>query len=345
VAQIPPNIVLSGCRLPIGLFLSLPSIKKPVMLFNRFPSTYLRGVMMAAMLLWSCLAGARALGQGLPKGFTGHFIEVNGAKIYYRTGGKGRCLVLLHGFPEDGSSFNKLMALAAGHYKLIVPDLRGIGRSVATGHYDAPNIARDLYEILKAEGISRVYVFGLDISGNIAYAFARLYPSMTQGVILAEAPLAGIGPWDDLVCHVWHVSFQETPRIPELLIQGRQAAYFREQFFNTKGQPRPKITNDDVARYAKAYGSPAQLSAGLGLYRAIGSDASFNQTRIEKFTVPIFLVGGENALGPIMSGEAEAIRKQGATTVSVEIIPKANHYLPDENPGELYAIIARRLSY
>jgi pimeloyl-ACP methyl ester carboxylesterase len=311
------------------------------MLFNRFPSASLRGAMMAAVLMWSCLA----VGQGLPKGFTGHFSEVNGAKIYYRTGGKGPGLLLLHGFPEDGSAFNKLMVLAAGHYKLIVPDIRGIGRSVANGHYDAPNIARDLYEILKAEGISQVYVFGHDISGNIAYAFARLYPSMTKGIILAEAPLAGLDPWDDLVCHVWHVGFQESARVPELLIQGRQAAYFREQFFSAEGQLKPKITDDDVARYAKAYGSPAQLSSGLGLYRAIESDASFNRSRVEKFTVPIYLVGGENALGPITSRGAEAIRKQGATAVSFEIIPKANHYLPDENPGELYAIIAKRFNY
>jgi pimeloyl-ACP methyl ester carboxylesterase len=319
----------------------LETIKKIAMLFYRCPSAYLRVAMMAIVLMWSCLA----VGEVLPKGFTDHFIEVNGAKIFYRTGGKGPGLVLLHGFPEDGSAFNKLMAIAAGHYRLIVPDLRGIGRSVANGHYDAPNIAGDLYEILKAEKISQVYLFGHDISGNIAYAFARLYPLMTQGVILAEAPLAGLDPWDDLVCHVWHVSFQESARVPELLIQGRQAVYFREQFFSTGGQPLPKITNDDVARYAKAYGSPAQLSAGLGLYRAIESDASFNRSRKEELTAPIYLVGGEYALGSLMSREAEAIRKQGATAVSIEIIPKANHYLPDENPDELYAIIARRFIY
>jgi pimeloyl-ACP methyl ester carboxylesterase len=291
--------------------------------------------------MWSCLAA----GNGLPMGFTGHFIEVNGARIYYRTGGKGPGLVLLHGFPEDGSAFNKLMAMAAGHYRLIVPDLRGIGRSVANGHYDAPNIARDLYEILKAERISQVYLFGHDISGNIAYAFARLYPSMTKGLILAEAPLAGLDPWDDLVCHVWHVSFQESARVPELLIQGRQAAYFREQFFTVEGQPSPKITDDDVARYAKAYGSPAQLGSGLGLYRAMELDASFNRSRKEQFTAPIHLVFGEYALGHISSREAESIRKQGATAVSFEIIAKANHYLPDENPAELYAIIAKRFIY
>jgi len=306
--------------------------------FTRFPSACVTIAIIAIALM----SGSLAVAKEVPKGFTGHFIEVNGARIYYRTGGKGPGLVLLHGFPEDGTAFNKLMAVAAGHYSLIVPDLRGVGRSVANGHYDAPNIARDLYEILKAEGISQVYVFGHDISGNIAYAFARLYPSMTRGVILAEAPLAGLDPWDDLVCHVWHVGFQESARIPELLIQGRQEKYFREQFFTVEGQPAPKITNEDVARYAKAYGSPAQLSAGLGLYRAIELDASFNRSRKEVLTAPIHLVGGEYALGSLMSREAEAIRKQGATAVSFEIIPKANHYLPDEDPDELYAIIVRR---
>jgi len=51
-------------------------------------------------------------------------------------------------------------AIAAGRYRIIVPDLRGIGLSVTNAHYDAPTIARDLYENFKAEGIGQVYVLG-----------------------------------------------------------------------------------------------------------------------------------------------------------------------------------------
>src|SRR6201986_136134 len=100
-------------------------------------------------------------------------------------------------------------------------------------------------------------------------------------------------------CNVWHIGFQKSARIPELLIQGRQAAYFREYFFNSGSKTSPKITDDPELHYAKAYGSAMQLGAGLGLYRALDSDASFNWDRKEKLTVPIFVVGGEYSLGPL----------------------------------------------
>lgn len=316
------------------------------MLINRYRAAFMIAVFICGFfnLVYSHVKTSpsqAAADNWLPKGFTGHFIQVNGAKIYYRTGGKGPVLVLLHGFPEDGSAFNKLITLASGNYRLIVPDLRGIGKSVAKDGFDAPNIARDVYGILKAEKISHVYLLGHDISGNIAYAFARLYPSMTQGLILAEAPLTGLDPWDEMACNVWHIGFQKSARIPELLIQGRQAAYFREYFFSTGSKPSPKITDNEVSHYAKAYGSPMQLNAGLGLYRALDSDASFNLGRKEKFTVPVFVIGGEYSLGPLTSRIAQSIRNQGATTVSYEILKKAIHYLPNENPNDLYAVIRK----
>src|ERR1700761_1717921 len=138
------------------------------MLINRFKSAYLIAAIITALVTASSLNPAYSQmktsarkttpGNRLPKGFTGHFIEANGAKIYYRTGGNGPVLVLLHGFPEDGSAFNQLIVLAASHYNLVVPDLRGIGLSKATGNYDAPNIARDVYAILKSEKINHVYI-------------------------------------------------------------------------------------------------------------------------------------------------------------------------------------------
>src|ERR1700744_2013082 len=83
--------------------------KKITMLINRF-----RAAFMAAIFIYTFFSPAYSLVKAspsqtaadtwLPKGFTGHLIEVNGAKIYYRTGGNGPVLVLLHGFPEDGAA-------------------------------------------------------------------------------------------------------------------------------------------------------------------------------------------------------------------------------------------------
>jgi pimeloyl-ACP methyl ester carboxylesterase len=66
-------------------------------------------------------------------------------------------------------------AIAAGRYRIIVPDLRGIGLSVTNGHYDAPTIACDPYENLKAEGIGQVYVLDHEYIWQYRIRFCRKF--------------------------------------------------------------------------------------------------------------------------------------------------------------------------
>lgn len=279
--------------------------------------------------------------EKLPAGFVDSFAAVNGAKLYYRMGGQGPVLLLLHGFPEDGSAFKKIMPLAALHYSVIVPDLRGIGKSEATTGYDAQNIARDFHDLLKSKGVQSVYVVGLDMSGNVAYAFARLYPEMTKGVILAEAPLAGLDPWNEISANVWHIPFQESLKVPELLIQGKQASYFRYEFFTVNGRPSLSINGRDLLHYANAYKSTAQLNAGLGLYRAVRLNTELNLNRKGKLDVPIKVVNAENSLGPFTARAVTSLRRHGATNISYDIIKNASHYLADEDPEKLYSLILK----
>ena len=89
-------------------------------------------------------------------------VDVNGVGIEYQVTGQGRPVVLLHGFPDSGRLWrHQVTALAGAGFGVIVPDLRGYGRSdkpEAVEAYSLPVLAGDVLAILAAEGIDRAHI-------------------------------------------------------------------------------------------------------------------------------------------------------------------------------------------
>ena len=88
-------------------------------------------------------------------------VDVNGVSIEYQVTGQGRPVVLLHGFPDSGRLWrHQVPALAAAGFQVIVPDLRGYGRSSqpdAVEAYSLALLAGDVQAVLAAEQVSRMY--------------------------------------------------------------------------------------------------------------------------------------------------------------------------------------------
>jgi pimeloyl-ACP methyl ester carboxylesterase len=207
----------------------------------------------------------------LGRGFISDTMQVNGTTLYYVRGGTGPAVILLHGFPEDWYEYHRVMPLLARHFAVMAVDLRGIGRSTATPDgYDAANMAEDVYQLVEHLHLEHVYVVGHDIGGMVAYAFVRRYPESSRGVMLLDAPIPGVGPWDAVKAMIWHIQFQQTPDLPEQLIAGREAIYLRH-FLDSD-----TFSDADVARYARAYAAPEHLRAALEIYRAFPANEKFN---------------------------------------------------------------------
>jgi pimeloyl-ACP methyl ester carboxylesterase len=149
----------------------------------------------------------------LGSGFVSDTARVNGATLHYVRGGVGPAVILLHGFPEDWYEYHRIMPQLAKQFTVVAVDLRGIGGSAATaGGYDAANMAEDVHQLAEHLHLEHVYVVGHDIGGMVAYAFARRYPETSRGVMMLDAPLPGLGPWDAVKANpiTWHINFQQT---------------------------------------------------------------------------------------------------------------------------------------
>jgi pimeloyl-ACP methyl ester carboxylesterase len=281
----------------------------------------------------------------LGNGFVSRTADVNGTTLHYVRGGAGPAVILLHGFPQDWYEFHEVMPPLAQSFSVIAVDLRGIGGSKATPDgYDAANMAKDVRQLAQELKLERAYLVGHDIGGIVAYAFAGLYPEETRGVMVLDVPLPGIEPWQEVKADplLWHINFHQTPELPEKLIAGRQAVYFRH-FFGLGTVEGDVISDDDAAHYVSAYAAPEQLHAALEMYRAMPAGETFDAAPAAS-DLPLVLAGGDHGFGTLMPGIAEALRTRGWTDVSVELIGNSGHYVADEQPEALAALIERYAS-
>jgi pimeloyl-ACP methyl ester carboxylesterase len=109
--------------------------------------------------------------------------------IFYRDVGSGPVLVLLHGFGEDSRIWNLQIEFLQNHNRLIIPDLRGTGRSApdSINEISIESMAEDIKTILVHEQIETCSIIGHSMGGYIALAFAEKYPQNLKSLGLVHS--------------------------------------------------------------------------------------------------------------------------------------------------------------
>lgn len=290
----------------------------------------------------------KSAGTGPPAGldstFTSELAHVNDLTLHYVRGGSGPTMVLLHGFPQDWYEWRLVMPRLAAAYTVIAVDLRGVGESDAPAvGYDAAGMAADVFALIEHLDLGPVHLVGHDIGGWVAYAYARLQPDQVLSATIIETLVPGTRQFTDPDVDValWHGEFHMVPELPETLVTDRQVPYFR-YFFDVGTRGDGVITDADLEHYAAAYGDQAHLRAAFEMYRAVPQNITFNQSRRTAHEVPLMLIGGEHVFGRALSDSAEDLRSNfGWSTVGAEIIVDGQHYLIEERPGEIAALLER----
>jgi pimeloyl-ACP methyl ester carboxylesterase len=298
----------------------------------------LRAIMIA---LAAVLISPSALAQmePFPASFHIRAIATNGATIHVRVGGKGPAVVLLHGYGETGDMWAPLAAALVRDHTVVVPDLRGMGLSShPAGGYDKKTEAGDVAAVLDALKIAKADLVTHDIGNMVGYAFAAQYPDRVTKFVLMDAPLPGIGPWDQITrSHaLWHFSFWGPDA--ERLVAGRERIYL-DRFWNEFSADPKKFSEASREHYAKLYAKPGAMHAGFEQFKAFDQDALDNQALAAKgkLTMPVLAIGGEKSFGPTMAVVMRAV----ATNVQELTIPNSGHWLMEEQPkATVVAVVA-----
>lgn len=101
---------------------------------------------------------------------------MHGIRIHYIEKGKGHLIILLHWWPETASLWNKTINALSNEYRVVAPDLRGLGLSErTTSGYDKKTIATDIKALVDYLGEKQAVIVGHDMGGKVAYVMAHLY--------------------------------------------------------------------------------------------------------------------------------------------------------------------------
>jgi pimeloyl-ACP methyl ester carboxylesterase len=299
-----------------------------------FPSLRMTGAGVALFLLIATSAIAQF---EFPAGFKEKTITTSeGADIFVRVGGSGPAVILLHGFGDTGDMWAPVARELAKTRTLIIPDLRGMGRSShPAGGYDKRTEAADIRSVVTALGYDKAAVVAHDIGNMVAYAYAARYPDKVERLMVIDAPLPGIDPWDEVTHspNTWHFSFRG-PDV-ERLVAGRERIYL-DRFYNELSAHPERIDEATRQHYAALYARPGAMHSAFEQFAAFSKDGEDNKrTAKTKLTMPVLAVGAEKSFGPLMAVNMRNV----AVNVKEAIIPDSGHWIMEENPAFTVALI------
>jgi pimeloyl-ACP methyl ester carboxylesterase len=275
--------------------------------------------------------------QPFPAGFRTAEIAVDGATLHTRVGGHGPAVLLLHGFADTGDMWAPLAARLAPDHTVVVPDLRGMGlSSQPVGGYDKKTQARDMAQLLQSLKIDRAALVTHDIGNMVGYALAAQFPGRIARWIVMDAPLPGIGPWDEILKSplLWHFNFRGPDR--ERLVAGRERIYL-DRFYNELSANPKAIDEATRQHYAALYARPGNMHCAFEQFAAFTQDATDNKALAlkGKLAMPILAVGGDKSFS---TTQAEVMRVV-ATDVTPQVIANSGHWLMEEQPAATIAAI------
>jgi pimeloyl-ACP methyl ester carboxylesterase len=272
-----------------------------------------------------------------PRTFQTRNLKTDGVTIHLRTGGQGSAVVMLHGFGDTGDMWAPVAAVLAKDHSVVVPDLRGMGLSShPESGYDKKTQAHDIAAVMDKLKIEKAAFVTHDIGNMVGYAFAAQFPARVIRWVVIDAPLPGIGPWDEIIRSplLWHFNFRG-PDV-ERLVKGRERIYL-DRFWNELSA-NPKLIKEATRRhYARLYARSGAMHSAFNQFAAFTQDAADNKgfAADGKLTMPVLALGGDHSFGTQMAD----IMRLVATDVTGGVIAKSGHWVMEEQPKRTTAAI------
>ena len=248
---------------------------------------------------------------------TRHTVEMGGQTISWLESGRGRTLILLHGFPLHAGMWEPLHATTPHGWRLLTPDLRNFGESRGTPALSVDDHAGDVLALVRHLGCEDAVIGGLSMGGYITLAVHRMAPQRCRSLILADTRAEP----DDEDGRANRVRLQATARDrgPDAVLQAML----------------PKLIGP-AAKAAGVVAGQLEAIARVNTAEGVVDGLEALKTRpdarpgLAAITCPtLVVVGADDALTPPSS--AETLR-DGIAGAQMVVIPDAGHMSNLEQP-------------
>jgi pimeloyl-ACP methyl ester carboxylesterase len=283
-------------------------------------------------------------------GFESLRLPANGITVHLARAGRGRPLLLLHGWPEFWLTWAPCMQRLQDRFQLLAPDLRGFGASdkptARPSRAAGPEVhAADALALLDQLGIGRVGLVGHDVGAYVAQALARQNPERIAGLFFFNCPYAGIGRrWAEVahLIEIWYQSFHQMPFAAELVGSSREACRLYIGHFLGHWARDPHAFDADLDVWVDNFMRPGNLQGGFDWYLSV-AEARAAVIRQEapplpKIALPTRVMWGRH--DPILKAEWVDRLGEFFENPQVTIAEDAGHFVQYETPDAAAAAIA-----
>ena len=264
--------------------------------------------------------------------------------------GTGDPVIFLHGFPQTSRSWrHQLPAVAAAGFHAIAPDLRGYGESdapPAVSVYAFPKLIGDVAGLIASVG-GRAHVVGHDWGGSIAWALATRMPELVRSLVIVTGPhpvaSAEARQLMEQAQKSWYMLLFQFPDVAEQWLMNDGAANLRRFVFDTAAPGA--FPDEERDLLCASLARPGRMTAPLNYYRANIPPENWLKPPpdLPPVTVPTTVIwGGADAyMSPVL---LDLSLKKVTGPVRVERLPGVSHWVPEEAPDAVNAILVDTLA-
>jgi pimeloyl-ACP methyl ester carboxylesterase len=244
--------------------------------------------------------------------------------------------VLLHGFPTSGHLWSDVVPLLPAGHRVVVLDLLGFGRSdpAAAAPVDLRSHADRLVGVLDHLGINFACVVGHDIGGGVAQSLAVRHPHRVSRLCLVDS--VAFDQWPTREVKLARAMLPLTRHLPAAVIFPIVRAELLRGFADHEKGAR------DIEIYLRPFLEPAGRDAFLTHLLALdNTETRALAARFKDVLSPTAIVWGElDPFLPVSLGERLRAAIRGST---LDVIPGARHFVPQESAHSVAAAIGRLL--
>ena len=274
-------------------------------------------------------------------GVTHRWIAVGDLDMHVAEAGDGPAVLLLHGSPQHWFEWRRVIPELATDHRLVMPDLRGSGWTVAprTG-FDIDTQLRDVLGLLDVLGLERPILVAHDYSVFMGWRLAFDHPDRIGGFVALGSPHPWTRPSLAMVPQLWRLWFQPVLAAPGL---GPIAARSGRQGTVRFMLDGSRATFDDAEREAflAVWRMPEHARGLSAIYRRLILPGMARLTRGEHdgrhLSVPTRIVlGGED---PVMAEARLGPWRGTADDLRICTAARAGHYIASDRPDAVAAAV------
>ena len=280
-------------------------------------------------------------GQSQDRAIASRSEDIDGVRLHYLTAGDGPVVILLHGYAETSRMWRPAIPQLAERFRVIAPDLPGIGDSaIPADGLDMKTAAQRIHALVRKLGVEKARVVGHDIGLMVAYAYAAMFPAETEKLVVMDAFLPGVDGWEPIYNHpaYWHFRFHGPT--PEALAKGRESTYFAYFWNDLAADKSRSLPQADRVAYVTAYARPGRMRAAWAYFASFPLTAKdFAQLAQTKLTMPVLSIGGDKSLGDALGQQMKLV----ASDVTVIVLQNTGHWIVEENRKETMDALSKFL--